>query len=256
MKVGFYQFNPKFLETEYNLETISKALRKVNADLMVLPELCSTGYNFKSKAELKQVAERIPNGPTTQTLIELSKERDMCIVAGVAEKAGANMYNSAVVVDRKLVGVYRKIHLFATERKFFKPGIQFKVFNVRSAKVGVMVCFDWFFPESARTLSLMGADIIAHPANLVMSYCPEAMKTRSLENKVYAITSDRVGGERKLKFIGNSQITSPEGKVLYRAGKSTTESKVVSIDVKRARNKNINKYNNIIRDRAQRAYRL
>lgn len=256
MKVGFCQFKPRLLGVEHNLEAVSNALSRVECDLMVLPELFSSGYNFGSKRDLAGVAERVPSGPTTKALIKISKENDMAIVAGVAEQSGNRVYNSAVAVDKKFLGKYRKVHLFGTEKRFFKPGNKFKVFNVRGARVGVMVCFDWFFPESMRTLTLMGAEIIAHPANLVMSYCPDAMKTRCLENRVYAVTADRIGKEGKLKFIGKSQVTGPDGRVIYRAGSDTTECKVVDIDPNKAKNKKINKYNNIIRDRARSAYRL
>ncbi|MFH0861044.1 MAG: nitrilase-related carbon-nitrogen hydrolase [Candidatus Altiarchaeota archaeon] len=256
MKVGFYQFKPRLLGVEHNLETVSKALNRVECDLMVLPELFSSGYDFSDREELAGVAEDVPGGPTTEALIKISKENDMAIVAGVAEQTSNSFYNSAVVVDKKFVGVYRKVHLFGTEKRFFKPGSRFKVFKVRGAKVGVMVCFDWFFPESMRTLALMGAEIIAHPANLVMPYCPDAMITRCLENRVYAVTADRIGVEGKLKFIGKSQVTGPDGGVIYRAGSDTTECKVFEIDPEKARNKRLNKYNNIIRDRNPRAYRL
>ncbi|MFO0767873.1 MAG: nitrilase-related carbon-nitrogen hydrolase [Nitrospiraceae bacterium] len=95
------------------------------------------------------------------------------------------------------LGCYRKTHLFFEETLFFDPGDSgFQVWDVGGAKVGVMICFDWFYPESARTLALMGADIIAHPSNLVLPHCPDSMVTRCLENRVFSITANRIGRAR------------------------------------------------------------
>ncbi len=117
-----------------------------------------------------------------------------------------------------------------------------------------MICFDWLFPEAARTLALKGADIICHPSNLVLPYCPQAMITRSIENRVYSITANRVGKEERIKgtplsFIGLSQVVSPDGTVEYRAGSGKAEARVIEIDPKAARNKNITQVNHIFKDR-------
>ncbi|MFH1834978.1 MAG: nitrilase-related carbon-nitrogen hydrolase [Methanobacteriota archaeon] len=256
MNVGFVQFNPRHHSPRQNCEKILRMLEGESADLIVLPELFSTGYAFSSKKELYGLSEEVPDGPTTSDLISLSKKIDACIVAGIAEKSGSKVYNSAVVVDKDYVGVYRKVHLFGREKEFFEPGDEFKVFDVRGIKLGVMVCFDWFFPESARTLALLGADLIAHPANLIMPYCPDAMVTRCLENGVWAVTADRIGQEGEYSFIGQSQVTSPTGEVLYRASADKEDVKVFHIDVSLARFKDLNDYNNIFNDRKPACYKL
>jgi len=165
MRVGFYQFNPIFGEVKQNLDTVFNRLMKVEADLIVLPELCMSGYQFTSKEEVTVLAEEVPHGPTTQRLIALARERSMVIVAGLPERDGAHLYNSAVIVGPSgLIGCYRKTHLFYEETQFFSPGeTGFQVWDIGPTKIGVMVCFDWFYPESARTLALKGADIICHP---------------------------------------------------------------------------------------------
>ena len=116
-----------------------------------------------------------------------------------------------------------------------------------------MICFDWFFPESMRILSLMGADLICHPANLVLPFCQESMKTRCLENHVFAITANRTGtearGDQSLLFTGMSQITGHDGSVLFRAGGDSQEVGTVEIDPAAARDKNVNHYNNLFADR-------
>jgi predicted amidohydrolase len=251
MRVGFVQLNSELLDAEGNLNKALRLIGKKRADLLVLPELFNTGYNFRNRREVEKVSELVPNGPTTQALKEFSRRDGSTVVAGIAERGGSSLYNSAVVLkDGRYLGTYRKIHLFYNEKKFFKPGKGFKVFG----DVGVMVCFDWYFPESTRTLMLKGADVIAHPSNLVLPHCPDAMKTRALENRVYAVTADRVGVERGLRFIGQSQIVDPRGKIIYRASATREECVVRTINPSDARDKSITSQNDLLRDRAPRAY--
>lgn len=251
MQVGFVQMNPELLNVEENIDRAFKLVGRKSADLIVLPELFNTGYNFNSRREVASVAERIPEGATTQVLKEFSKRDGGIVVAGIAEKRGSSYYNSAVVVrDGKYLGTYRKVHLFFNERKFFKPGVEFNVFG----RVGVMVCFDWYFPESARTLMLKGAEVIAHPSNLVLPSCPDAMKTRALENRVFTVTADRVGRERGLRFVGQSEIVDPHGRIIYRASVTKEECEVRKVDLTMARNKAVTGRNNLLRDRTPRAY--
>jgi len=251
MRVGFVQMNSQLLAVEENVDSALKLIGKSRADLLVLPELFNTGYNFRSRKEVAKVAEPVPRGLSTQTLMDTSQRNGATVVAGIAERNGQSLYNSAVVVkDGKYIGTYRKIHLFYNEKRFFKPGLEFKVFG----KIGVMICFDWYYPESARTLMLNGAEVIAHPANLVLPHCPEAMKTRALENRIYTITADRVGVERGLRYIGQSQIVNPRGKVVYRASTTGEECIVRYIDLSLAKNKYVTPKNHLVRDRNPRAY--
>ena len=251
VRVGFVQINPKLFDVEGNLDRALRLIDKKQADLMVLPELFNTGYNFRTRREVTEVAEPIPAGATTQALMEFSRRDGTTMVAGIAERKGQSLYNSAIVLkDGKYLGTYRKIHLFYNEKKFFKPGSEFRVFG----SLGVMVCFDWYFPESVRTLMLKGAEVIAHPSNLVMPHCPGSMRTRALENKVYVVTADRVGVERGLRFIGLSQIVAPNGKVIYRASPTGEESVVRNIDEAVARDKAVTSKNNLLKDRVPRAY--
>ncbi len=251
MRVGFVQMNSQLLDVEDNIDRALRLVGKKRMALLVLPELFNTGYNFRNRREVAKVAEAIPEGPTTQALKELSERDGTTIVAGIAERKGQSFYNSAVVVsDGKYLGTYRKVHLFYNEKKFFRPGRDFKVFG----RIGVMVCFDWYFPESARTLMLKGAEVIAHPSNLVLPSCPEAMKTRALENRVYAVTADRVGVERGLRYIGQSQIVNPRGRIIYRASTRKEESVVRDIDLSLARDKAVTPRNQLLRDRVPHAY--
>mgnify|MGYP001614181173 FL=1 len=152
------------------------------------------------------------------------------------------------------------MHLYARETLFFAPGdLGFPVFDLHFGKVGIMVCFDWIYPESARTLALKGAQIIAHPSNLVLPYCPDAMITRCLENKIYAATANRIGTEHRggleLHYIGTSEIVSPSGEVLIRMMTDETGIRVVEVDLKAAHNKKINRYNDLMAGRRPSEYR-
>ncbi|ASJ00998.1 nitrilase [Thermococcus gorgonarius] len=260
IRVAFGQMYPKLLEPEENYlkaESLIEKAAENGAKLIVLPELFDTGYNFENREEVESVAQPIPNGKTTRFLVKVAKKYSISIVAGTAEKDNlGRLYNSAVVVGPQgYVGKYRKIHLFAREKEFFEPGnLGFEVFQLGFARIGVMICFDWFFPESARTLALKGAEIIAHPANLVMPYAPRAMPIRALENRVYTITADRVGEERGLRFIGRSQINSPLAETLVEGSEDGEEVGTAEIDLSLARNKRLNDYNDIFRDRRPQYY--
>ncbi len=263
IKVGFVQTNPEFGAMEANLSHAKKLWGERKADLLVLPELFNTGYQFKSLNEAQNLSESIPDGPTTRFLMDWGRDTGMVMVAGLAERDSETLYNSAVIVGPKgFIGKFRKAHIFDSENNFFQPGdLPFTVFDAGFAKIGIMICFDWRFPETARTLALQGADIIAHPANLVLPHCPQAMITRCLENRVYAVTSDRVGTEKRipgesLKFIGQSQVVDPDGTVLVRASEDREEAHVVEIDLAKARNKRINGHNDLFADRREDLYRV
>lgn len=263
LKAGFIQTEPEFGQVANNCQRVADLLEKADADLMVLPELFTTGYQFTDREEVAAFAETIPDGPTTGFLLDLARDLSVNLVAGLAEREGKALYNSAVMVGPGgYLGKYRKAHIFDAEKDLFEPGnLPLPVFDIGQARVGIMICFDWRFPETARTLALNDADVIAHPANLVLPHCPSAMVTRCLENRVFAITADRVGREQRvpgepLKFIGQSQVVDPDGNILYRASTDGEEMKVVAIDIDLARNKNINPRNHLFQDRREDLYRL
>ncbi|NIQ03271.1 MAG: acyltransferase [Nitrospinaceae bacterium] len=263
IKAGFVQTQPEFGAVEANRLHTRELWGDRQADLLVLPELFNTGYQFQSLDEARELAETIPDGPTTQFLLGWAADARTVIVAGLAERAGDTLYNSAVIVGPEgFLGKFRKAHIFDSENNFFAPGdLPFTVYDTGTFKVGIMICFDWRFPETARTLTLQGAELIAHPSNLVLPHCPQAMITRCLENRVYAITADRVGTEQRLPdepltFIGQSQVVDPDGNVLYRASEKGEEAQGVEIDLERARNKRINSRNDLIDDRRVDLYRV
>jgi predicted amidohydrolase len=261
MHVGYFQFNPIFGEVKRNLDMVVSRLMQVRCELMVLPELFASGYQFASKQEVESLAEEVPNGQTTEKLMEVARLRKMHIVAGLPERAGARFYNSAVVVaPGGFLGVYRKTHLFFEETLWFSAGdTGFQVWDIGHATIGVMICFDWIYPEAARALALKGADILCHPSNLVLPHCPDAMVTRCLENRVFAVTANRVGseqrhGKERLTYIGKSEIVSPRGHILHRSAADHEDLVILEIDPAESRNKSLNTYNDLFEDRRVHLY--
>ena len=263
MKAGFYQFSPVFGETHMNVEKVRERVREISIDLLVLPELFSTGYQFASKAEAVELSESVPEGYTTRAMVDLSCEHNIYIVAGLAERDGQRVFNSAILTGPDgFIGVYRKTHLFFQEKLWFEPGDSgFRVFGTPIGQIGIMICFDWAFPESMRTLTLLGAEIVAHPANLVLPWCPSAMPIRCLENKVFAVTANRIGSEHRkddqtFSFIGTSQITAPDGAILSRASEDGEALMMTEIDLNKARDKTMNPFNHLLEDRRPAFYKI
>lgn len=258
MKVGFVQFNPLFGKKEKNLTTVANLLKDIDAELIVLPELFNTGYTFLDKIELNNLSE-ITTGPTFNFVLKLARQHECAFAYGFAEKDNDMFFNSAALVAPDgLVGIYRKSHLYFEEKKLFTPGnTGFQVFDYKNTKLGLLVCYDWIYPEAMRTLAIKGAQIILHCANLVMPYCPEAHKTRALENGVYIIMANRIGeekrGERSYKFIGQSEIVAPRGEILYRANDEACMH-VADIEPRLAIDKKMNDYNDLMKDRRDDLY--
>jgi predicted amidohydrolase len=259
MRVGFLQLRPKFGAVKKNVKKAINLLDRVHGATIVLPELFNTGYLFKNEEELASLAEKVPGGYTTKQMKKIAKKNNLNLVFGIAQKTGGKYYNCAVFVSSKgKVMYYRKVHLFDREKLFFQRGKSLKVVSSSEAKLGLMVCFDWLFPEVARVLTLKDAQILCHPANLVLPYGHDAMRTRCIENGVFAITANRVGREKRgnisLSFTGGSRIISPRGEVLVYAGERSESLKVTEIDVGEANDKNITANNHIIEDRYTSVY--
>ncbi len=262
MRAGFVQFAPVWGEKEENLAAVERLLDGVRADLLVLPELCTTGYQL-TREEALFLGEPFPGGPSCEALGRLARRLDCYLVAGVAERDGGRVFNASVLVGPEgHLATYRKAHLFADEAKAFdRSDTPFSVHPVRGARVGMMICFDWAFPEAARSLALAGADLIAHPSNLVLPFCQRAMPVRCLENGVFALTANRIGSEDRLPgrpaltFTGGSLVAGPRGEVLALAGVDTPAVTVAELDPERARDKRITPLNDLLGDRRADLYR-
>ncbi len=259
MQIAVIQTNPVFGEVSSNVEAALKQMESVRAGLFVLPELFNTGYNFISREEVEQLAEAA-TGETFGKMAEFARKNSCYIAYGFAEKSDA-LYNSSTLIGPPgLIGLYRKVHLYYRENLFFSPGnLGFPVFDLPFGRMGMMICFDWIYPESARTLALNGAQLILHPSNLVLPHCPDAMVTRCLENRVFAATANRVGREQRggvdLAFIGNSEIVSPAGRILARLDGANPSTAAVDVDLRDALDKKINEFNDLLGGRRPESYR-
>jgi len=260
LRIGYYQFRPLFGQIKKNLGKVITALKDIEADLIVLPELPFTGYYFADREETRILAEDPDDSSTVHSLKALCKERNLYLVTGFAERKRDKIFNSALLIGPEgLVHTYRKLHLFNEEKNWFDAGdTPLTLQAVRGARIGTMICFDWIFPEVARALAVQGAHIICHPSNLVLNYCQQTMLSRCLENSVFAITANRFGADKRphgeLKFTGKSQIVAPKGVLLHRAAAQREALYTTEIDPQRAEDKNITALNQMMDDRRPEFY--
>ena len=235
MKVAFLQFEPSWGAPQQNLAKVSAALSDQSFDLIVLPEMCSTGYLFASRDALGAYAEPIPAGPTTQALVALAGTKTAFLIAGLAEREGARLYNTAVVVrPQGFVGKHRKRHLSPLEARLFDRGEDLTVFDLNGVVAGVVICFESWFPEACRALVLQGAKLLCSPANFGGPQSLAIGRARAIENNVFVVTANRIGTEAlegfEAYFRGESQIIGPTGELLARAQDQEVVS-VVDIDL-------------------------
>ncbi|HHS50333.1 MAG TPA: beta-ureidopropionase [candidate division Zixibacteria bacterium] len=260
MKVGIVQFRPVLGEEWRNFERVRRLIAPVDADLFVLPELFGSGYLFRDRAEMIAHAETFPNGRTLSFMQKLAEEKDCAIVGGFPEVAEDKLYNSAVFIapEEKPV-LYRKIHLFNTEKFIFDAGdMPFPIIEFRGAKIGMMICFDWIFPESYRTLAIRGADIVCHMTNLVLPYCQKASYAHAVSNHIFIMLANRTGADvnagERIEFTGGSIAYSPDGKVLGKLNETEEAVLTVEFEPEIARNKFVTQHNDVISDRRPEFY--
>lgn len=221
MKVGFCQFNVVKKEIDANLKKINRMLEDADVKLVVLPELCMTGYVFTSKDELIELSGEGQVNYIIEQLTSLCKRKDFYIVAGISEAEGDKLYNTAIVVGPSgLEGKYRKMHPSKFET-IFEHGNSLDVFDIEGIKIGITICFDIWIPEATRLLVLKGAQIICCPSNFGGPWTKDIARTRAMENKVYSILCNRIGEEPMdgdvAHFRGESQIVDYMGDVLAEA---------------------------------------
>lgn len=248
MRIGFVQFAPRLGRVEENLAAIER-LVPPSADLVVLPELATSGYVFRTRAELDAATvEVLPR------LQRLADRRHTAMVVGFPEPGPYNA--AALIVPGGRPRVYRKAHLFLNEKRLFKRGdVGLPVFTWRGVRIGILICFDWFFPEAARTMALRGADILCIPANLVLrGKATRGVVVHAITNRIFVVLSNRTGRERGVGFYGQSAVIDPDGRVLARAVRRNECVRVVTIDPRRARDKRVTRVNDLFRDRRPELY--
>jgi len=266
IKAAVVQFCPELHNQDANIEKLERLLPKEKTDLIVLPELSNSGYLFTEAEQLKNSSSDFKSGKFITYLVDKAKSLNTSIVSGFCELAVDGFYNSSVLVKpNREKFLYRKIHLFNEEKKWFKPGNKKpEVHEIETSdgivKIGMMICFDWIFPETARTLALQGAQKICHPSNLVMPYCQKAMFARAVENHVFTITANRIGtdekGGKKISFTGWSVIIDPNGNYIAETSEDKEEIIFAEIDAGKSLNKKLNEFNDVLADRRTELYNL
>jgi len=258
LKIGFIQFAPVLGDVQATIRKIDGLINQSQiTDILVLPELCNSGYNFTSFEEAWETSENIENSIFINYLLSKCKQFNLYIVSGFNERDNKDLYNSAILIGPKgYIGKYRKLHLFMNEKDYFKPGnISLPVFDIGLCKIGMLVCFDWIFPEVWRIVALKGAEIICHPSNLVLpGLAQKAVPIHALTNRVYTITANRIGTEGDLSFTGLSTIANPNGDILFQASQTEEETVIKDIDIRLARDKIITKKNDLFSDRRPEEY--
>lgn len=213
------QFEPTFGAKETNLTELVRLTTqaaRAGARLVVLPEMATTGYRFRNRAEIAPHVEQVPDGPTTRRFAELAAELHIHIVVGLpeVEPATGAYYNTAVLVGPQgYIGQYRKTHAYTDETRWARDGdLGIPVFATELGRIAMLICMDVDYIEPARVAALAGADLIAFPTNWENDQTP--WRARALENGIYMVCANRWGEERSTRFCGNSVIIDPRGAVL------------------------------------------
>ena len=228
------------------------------ADLVVLPELCTTGSGFADAREAAARAEP-PTGPTLERLRQLSDRHQVVLVAGWCETSGGDRpYNSAAVIDRgTLVESYRKTHLWDREKLVFTPGAQAApVVTTRVGRLGLLVCYDLEMPEVTRRLAQQGAQVLTAPANWPLLPKPAGQRpieiakaqAAAAQNKVFVAVADRCGNDRGQAWTGGSVICDATGYLLAEAAPGQPDVVWATIDPAVADDKRLGPHNDAFGD--------
>jgi len=227
--VALAQISCKVGDKKHNLNVMKKNIRQAkdkDANLVVFPELALTGYMCRDL--VYELAEPIPEGPSIRQLEEVTKKEDIHVIFGMlerSEKARATLYNTAVLLGPSgFIGKYRKTHLPThsafEEKRYFRPGYQAPVFETDIGRLGLIICYDVFFPEITRLLRLKGSQLIvcisASPA-MRREFFEALTVARAIENTAYLVYVNLVGVEDGLQFWGGSRIVAPNGKIVSQA---------------------------------------
>jgi predicted amidohydrolase len=248
VRIAGAQIDVRLGEAGYNRDTIIGKVRAAaarSADLVVFPECALQGFCFNSLAEAAIAAES-REGPSAEKISEACRQEGVHAVYGYIEEADGKYYNSAMLVGPSCpVANYRKVHVpFAGVERFLTPGDQpFRVHDLPFGKAGICICYDINFPEPARVLKLLGAELIILPVNWPTGdrTADYVVSVRANENHVNFVAVDRVGAERGWRFIGRSKVVDFNGETVAEASATDEELLIAEIDMEQAsRNRIIN----------------
>ncbi|MBV9454265.1 MAG: hypothetical protein JOZ19_09130 [Rubrobacter sp.] len=248
MRIACAQYVIRDGDQEANQERSTTAIldaARAGADLVVLPELANSGCDL-SREHALNLAEELgnPGGPTLQAWKKASEETNVLVVGGILERKGDTLYNSALVVGpNNFLGRYRKTHLWDKEKHLYEPGWDLPLFQTPLCNIGILICYDAWFPEVARTMALRGADILCIPSNAPDDWVPEEQRRGDLTmlnahaisqanaNRLFVACANRVGDG----YLGRSCIVDPTGGVL--AFGSPTAEELVSAEIETRRSR-------------------
>lgn len=246
-KIGCVQMDVAIGDVEANRGKIVERIRTAangGAELVIFPECAVTGYCFSSLDEAAPFSEPI-DGPSSEAIADACRETGAHAVVGFIEKDGSNLYNAAMLVGPNgVIGGYRKVHLpFLGVDRFLKPGDEpFRVLDLPFARVGINICYDASFPEAARALKLLGAELIVLPTNWPTGAWRTAefiINSRACENHVNFAAVNRCGVERGWEFIGRSKVVDVNGDTVAEAAREGEEMFIVEVDIREANNNRI-----------------
>lgn len=270
MRIACAQYAIRDGDPDANRKRSVGAIRdaaKGGGDLVVLPELANTGCDFPSCEHAFSFAEELedPGGPTLRAWRNAVWETGIFVVGGLLEREGDTLYNSAVIVGPGFFGRYRKIHLWDKEKLLYEPGRDLPIFKTPLCDVGVLVCYDAWFPEAARALALSGVDLLCVPANAPDDWVPEEQRRGSLTmlnahaisnsnaNRLFVACANRVGDG----YLGRSCVVDPTGGILALGSETEGELLYADIDPFRARNeKQLTDLSHALDDRNPEAYQM
>ena len=270
LRVACCQIAPEVGDADGNRRRAREAVREAvgaGARLVILPELCTSGYVFESPDEARSLAHR-PDAAALGDWAEEAARADAVVIGGFAEAGDDGLlYNSAAVVDATgTIAVYRKLHLWGSEKLVFEPGSEpAPVVETRVGRVGVAICYDLYFPELVRGLALAGADIVALPTNSPRLPRPQGAQPMEVTitaaqahlNRMFFAVCDRCGPERGVEWVGGSVVCDENGWLLAGPPENFGRGLVLAdCDLERARDKAWGERNDVFGDRRPEVYAL
>lgn len=264
MRVACAQYAVRDGDPDHNRERSLRFIRQAAAedvDLIVLPELADSGCGLGSREQA--LADDIPGGSTVEAWREEAERSSVYIVGGLLERDGGTLHNSAVLLGPQTFGRYRKTHLWDREKLLYEPGRELPVFDTPLGRIGVLICYDAWFPEAARTLALKGAQILCVPSNAPDDWVAGSQRRGDLTmlnihciaaanaNRVFVAAANRVGDG----YLGRSCVIDTTGGVLALAGATEEGLLTAGVDQTRAqREKRLTDLSHCFEDRNPTAY--
>jgi len=229
INIALAQISSRVGDKEGNIETMEKNLtqaKRKGANLVIFPELALTGYVVRDLAY--ELAELVPTGPSIRQIAKAARRLNVHVIFGMIErsaKAAAILHNTAVLIGpRGFIGKYQKMHLpthsVFEEKRYFRPGYQTPVFQTEIGKLGLIICYDIYFPEITRLMRLKGSQLVA-----CISASPSTRReffevltaARAIENTMFIAFTNLVGIEDGLQFWGGSRLIAPNGSLIAEA---------------------------------------